>query len=478
MQLKWKKEHRRILMIGLLLLAVWSFLIYWQGDISWGALKSTIFAMLGSQSAVIKAPFDSIFIDLLIFIIGSFLSIIFFAHFVVPIQSKSQLGKVIRIMGNALIGRKPAAISLSNGSAINDLKDQNSKSVQIILLDIASASVLRNKSSFTRAIGPGIHFPDSSERIAGQLDLRIHRRTIGPLPSDEPFNSRMAHENEAEFMSREKRRGDSSGLTKDGVEIVPRLELLFRVQGKVSAGMAFPFQAEFAWRTIANEGIAPMKPSDVRNRQIGWDWLPAQLAVDLWRVFLRKYSLQEIFEEIGSNGFSASGGEKRSGLQQIERQINQRLKNALVERRGERKSSPEYQLLRNRGIQVLKLMIREVHIDPSRAESRLVNEWSENWELHAIQENISNSELREQEKSQAIRAAASEFIKMVSQGLLERLSVTDGENIMPPDEKESLHLLLESSFKNADTLPNMDAQTLDRLNELKNYAANRNTDAR
>ncbi len=478
MQSKWKKEHRRILLTIALLLGLWSFLIYWQGDISWNAFTSSISALLRSDFSSIPSPFDSIFIDLAIIILGASISFLFFAHFVVPLRSKDQLIPAMKIMGTSLMGIKPEALRLINGSGRNSPKGQNSKSTSVMLLDIASAALLRDKSSFTRAIGPGIHFPDKSEKMAGQLDLRIQRRSSGPFPSEDPFAPRSKDENEAEFLAREKRRGESTALTKDGVEIVPRLEVLFRVEGRANAGMPFPFQAEFAWRAIANEGVSPNNPSDVRNRQVGWDWLPAQLASDLWRVFLRKYSLSKIFEEISENGNQSKGMPKLSGLQQIETQINQRLKNALIAGKDGRKSSPEYQLLRKRGIQILSIMIREVHVDPSREESRLVNEWSENWELHALQKNISNTEIREQEKALDIGAAASEFVKMASQDLLQRLRLTDGEKVLPPNQEESLNLLLEGSLRNASKLPDLDPEIIKGLQALKDFAASRERDAR
>ena len=460
MSSSWKKEQRKTITVVLILLALLSFLIYWQGNISVSGIFDSLIGYLQLNFASIRAPYNSLILDSAILLIGGILAFAFFAHFVIPLQSKNQFIAVMKIMAQALIGKKPSVINLRNGIEINGNGQTVNLEPSIILLDIASAAVLRKKQAFTKAIGPGVHLLDDNEKIAGSLDLRIHRRSIGPLPGEDPFSELSQHEEKAIILARKNRREESTGLSKDGVEIIPRIDIRFKVEGRKSgSGIPFSFHPEFAWRAIANEAISPNHPSDVRKRQIHWDWLPAQLAGDLWRVFLRKYTLPQLFEE-GKKGNS-------SGLQDIELLINKRLSSPLVESKDGRNSSPEYQLLRNRGVKVIDVRIREVFVDPRKEEMRLINDWSENWEMHAIQKGIDSNEIREQEKSKGIRIGAKQFVHMVSEDLRKRLAITDGENIFPPTEKESLSLLLEGTLRNAKIFPNIDQSLYDRLKNVK-----------
>jgi len=465
----WKKEQGKTIRIALVLLALLSFLIYWQGNVSVTSFFDSLLSLFLLDLASIPSPYNSLLLDVGILLGGGILTFAFFAHFVIPLQSKGQFVEVMKVMVQALSGKKPRVINLRNGIEINREGPLSNLDASIILLDISSAAVLRNKQAFSRAIGPGIHLIDDQEKIAGSLDLRIHRRSIGPLPGEDPYAENAKSEDPAIKLARKNRRGESVGLSKDGVEIIPRIEIRFKIEGEqAKQGSPFPFHPEFAWRAIANEAVSPNQPSDVRNRQIHWDWLPAQLAGDMWRVFLKKYTLQELFEEVkgGNFGESREGG-NISGLQKIELLINKRLTSPLVEGKDGKNSSPEYQLLRNRGVKVINVRIRDLYVDPRKEELRLINEWSENWEMEAIQEDILSNEIREQKKSEGIQLGAKKFVQMVSEDLLQRLSITDGEKIMPPSEKQSLSLLLKGTLRNAKSFSKMNQSLHERLEEMQ-----------
>jgi hypothetical protein len=341
---------------------------------------------------------------------------------------------------------------------------------RILLLDSASAAVLRTETAFTRAIGPGLSFARRGERLAGALDLRVQRRALGPHPDEDPFAPRGLNEERASQHARQQRRQETSGLTRDGIEVVPRIEVDFRIEGRARKdGGPYPYQPEFAWRAVASEGVAPQSPTDTRAHQVTWDWLPVHLAVDVYREYLRKFSLQELFDPRVQPAKQANGARALSGLEDLLQLINQRLREALVpEQPGSARtvSSPEYQLLRNRGLRVLDVRIREIHLDASRDETRLVNEWSETWELRAIEANAETSRRSQEKERLGQQAAATEFVHQVSGGLYQRLESSDGQKAAAPDEAESLSLLLEGSLRGAARLPSLDAGVAQRLEGL------------
>lgn len=473
MHAKWKRGQSHTLIAALVGWASWVFLIYWQGEISLEGASRALDALLALDFARIPAPFDSLLLDSLLFLISGVFWLFFFGHFVVPLQKLGDIVEVLRTMGGALLGRPPAALFIRNGEAANPQTSRKKGRPRILLLDSASAAVLRNDSTFTRAIGPGLSFARADERIAGTLDLRVQRRALGPLPDEDPFAARGRNEEAASFQARQQRRQETSGLTRDGVEVVPRLEVDFRIEGRARKEDApYPFQAEFAWRAVAHEGVAPQSPSDARGRQMSWDWLPTHLAADVWRESLRKFSLQELFDIASYQ----EEGLASSGLELLQELIGQRLGRAIVEDKvdsgassGRKGSSPEYQLLRSRGIRVLDVRLRELHLDPMRDEARLINEWSETWELRAIQSSVEGSRWREEKERRGQQAAAAEFVRQVSAELYRRLEQVDGEKVLPPDEGESLGLLIRGSQRGAAALPGLSAEVQVRLEQLARW---------
>ncbi len=445
MHAKTRRELSKSYAVGLLLIFIWAFLIYWQGPISFQGFWGSVMLAFQFKFAEIADVYKSLLFDLVLLLVAGIGSISFFSIFALPVETKQELRQVIQLLPSVLTGQRLEAKLLHNGQDRNpDLGLPRSQQRSVLHLDAASAAVLRRGSSLTRALGPGFHISNRREAFAGGLDLRIQRRNSGPLPKENPFAPRGENEDQASFLARKARREESTALSKDGVEVVARIELLFQIEGRRgNQRNPFPFQAEFAWRALANEGVSPQSPSDLRERQVSWDWLPSQLAVDLWRIFLRKYTIRELFEELHINDQSSP----QTGLRKIEDQINERLKNALVESSKGNQNSPEYQFLRNRGIRVLSASIREIYLAQHKEEARLVNDWSQDWEMKAIQKSFRDSEILEKGKAEGLQQAASHFIKMVSEDMLERLAITDGEVIQPPDEEETSRLLVASTIR-------------------------------
>lgn len=485
MHTSWKADRRRTLWITTLGIALWALLIYWQGEVSWLGIRQAFGSLLALDFQAISTPYDSLLLDSFLFLFTGFFWALFFAHYVLPIRHPEELAKVLTEMGRGLLGMRPEALILHNGQPVVYRREGRPRKPRIFLLDSASAAVLRNAKAYTRAIGPGLSFTSGDEELAGTLDLRIQRRSLGPLPDEDPFSLQLQGEELVSFRARQERRKETSALTRDGVEIVARIEVDFRVEGRSGKnGSPYTFQAEFAWRALAHEGIAPQSPSDTHAHQASWDWLPVHLATELWREYLGKISVHELFDaENASNGTDAKL-EGLTGLEQLEKMINTRLTRAIAPESFRSKksverniSSPEYQLLRSRGLRAHSVRMRELHLDPLRDETRLVNEWSEAWEIRAIQTSVKASQRNEEKERQGQQSAAAEFVRLVSSQLYKRLKEADGKRVAPPNKDESLDLLIRGSLQGVSRVPGLDPDVGERMQWLAALLLNGGDDA-
>jgi hypothetical protein len=133
-----------------------------------------------------------------------------------------------------MLGTGGQAIFIENGIEKKRPGEAGRRGPGVFVLDTASGAVLRNDVAFTRVIGPGLTFTSGSEYLAGAVDL--HRQTqpipaLGPLGNEDPFASRRREETDEEYQQRQVRRLETSGLTRDGVEVVPNFSVTFRLEG-------------------------------------------------------------------------------------------------------------------------------------------------------------------------------------------------------------------------------------------------------
>lgn len=110
------------------------------------------------------------------------------------------------------------------------------------------------------------------------------------------------------------RRKQVGALTRDGIEVIPNISVTFRVN------TGFPKEGQpgsrFGYRTgitpkdkqnekedqeairkaILGEGINPNVRPDSPRHRVAWNQLPALLAVDVWREYVAKFTLDELFD--------------------------------------------------------------------------------------------------------------------------------------------------------------------------------------
>jgi hypothetical protein len=184
----------------------------------------------------------------------------------------------------------------------------------VLWLDSASAAVTRTAVAIRQTIGPGVHFIDQGEFIAGTVDLHIQSQTIGPKEIDKPFAAKKDDQPQEEWDQVQDRRKQVSALTRDGIEVIPNISISFRVNTgypkERQPGSRFGYRTgvrrsdrlkeekdkEAIRRAILAEGINPNAVPDSPRRRVAWNQLPAALAVDVWREYAAKFTLDQLFQ--------------------------------------------------------------------------------------------------------------------------------------------------------------------------------------
>jgi hypothetical protein len=142
----------------------------------------------------------------------------------------------------------------------------------------------------------------------------------------------------------------------------------------------YGFDADSVRNAITRE-VIQLGTSDNSKIRLEWNKLPAHLVVNIWREYIRKFKLGDLFT---ANGVS--------GLQTIEDMINKRVRQANVEglddtgaQTGEWLESLEFKQLQSRGLEIMEVRIHNVILEPSM-EEQTIQQWSAEWMKIARQE--------------------------------------------------------------------------------------------
>jgi hypothetical protein len=246
----------------------------------------------------------------------------FFAQFVLPVRTFSQRQKIFGRLLIFLIGRHGPATLIENGKVLARKSERQRKGLGVLWLDTASAAVIRTATKFNEAIGPGVHFTGKKDFIAGTVDLHTQVDSLGPGGDEEnPFMPKPgadADHTEKDLYDRiQKQRMEVSALTRDGIEVVPKISVTFRVdtmppEGNQQSGSRFGYRSGTGkidreneekdktaiYNAITGEGINPNAPTETPRHRVAWNHLPILLAVDVWREYVAKFTLDELFTAI------------------------------------------------------------------------------------------------------------------------------------------------------------------------------------
>jgi hypothetical protein len=234
---------------------------------------------------------------LLIFLLVFWLA--FFAQFVLPVQTFGERQKIFdRLMGY-LGGSRGPAIFIKNGQAVDRPGESERKGAGVLWLDSASAAVTHVDVSFKNTFGPGVHFTVGGEKIAATVSLHPQSQNIGPNEKDRPFGPQ-GDASEDEFKEMQKRRMMTSALTRDGIEVVPTISVSFKIDADAvqgdNPGSHFGYREEPVSKAIINQAVNPNAKPRTLEYNVDWNELPAYVAADLWREFISKFRLMQLFD--------------------------------------------------------------------------------------------------------------------------------------------------------------------------------------
>ncbi|MBE7432501.1 MAG: hypothetical protein HS100_01155 [Anaerolineales bacterium] len=307
----------------------------------------------------------------------------FFSQFVLPVQTPKDRQEIYARV-SAFDGKRGPTLFVKNGRLITHAGETKKQGPGVIVLDTASAVVLQTETEIIGAAGPGIRFTRGKERITREegVDLRAQWQFIGPLASDQPFLNPVPISDPKKYNELQARRQQTAGLTRDGFEISPTISIKFRIkrpEEKVASESGvvsqYGYNAQAVLNAVTREVIELVTAENRRSR-MEWYRLPAHLVVNLWREYVRKFKLEDLFKADGI-----------SGLQTIEEMLNRRLKRPFVvalddtglpETTGEAIPSLEYEQLEARGLEIMDVRIHNVLFDPVIEEQTIKN-WNAEW---------------------------------------------------------------------------------------------------
>ena len=398
--------------------------------------------------------------------------IYFFSQFVLPIQNPKHRQEIASRVSN-FDGHRGPALFVKNGRVIMHEGEAGKRGAGVIVLDTASALVLRTDTEIKDTVGPGIKFTRGNEYIAGSVDLRSQWQFIGPLASDQPFlNPASAPgKGNSELLNR---RQQTSGLTRDGFEVSPTISIKFSIKRPVEkkpteSGVVsqYGFDPDAVRNAITRE-VIQLGTTDNTKVRLEWNKLPAHLVVNIWREYIRKFKLSELFSSKEING-----------LQTIEDMINKRVKQSDVMAlddtgvpTGAWVESLEFKQLQSRGLEIMEVRIHNVLFEPE-IENQIISQWSTEWM------NLAKKEENQLKEKEALIETASRdegsksFAKLVSKPF-------SGKVTMPQQNPfKTLQLLIQplKEFILYESSANSDVEKeLRKLDEIWKWLLDNNPD--
>ena len=238
-----------------------------------------------------------IFLDIVAFFLGISLWKFFFSQFILPVLTLENRKKIAQRLRT---GSDGPALFIENGYIVESGGERDKSGKGVILLDTASAVVLKKLTHFTQTAGPGVVFTEKGESVAEAVDLHKQSDSLGPRSGENSFAAKKETQSNKEYESIQKRRFETSALTRDGIEVVPSISINFKIDADPvtgdEAGSRFGYDEEAVRKAVWHTGINPDIPITSRHHDVGWNQLPVYLAADLWREYISKYKFEELFK--------------------------------------------------------------------------------------------------------------------------------------------------------------------------------------
>jgi hypothetical protein len=343
--------------------------------------------------------------------------IYFFSQFVLPIQNPKYRQDIFARVRNFETGYRGPALFVKNGRVIEHEGESGKRGAGLIVLDTASALVLRTDTEIRDTVGPGIKFTKGNEYIAGSVDLRAQWQVIGPLSTDKPSLNPLLISAPKDYDETKSRR-QTSGLTRDGFEIYPTISIKFSIKRPTEkqtteSGVTsqYGFDAD-AVRNAITHKVVQLGASENSNVFMEWNQIPAHLVVNTWREYIRKFKFSDLFNPVDKNG--------ASGLQVIEEVINRRVKQPNIEaldetgaRTGEWVESMEFKQLQSRGLEIIDVRIHNILFE-NGLEDQIIQQWSAEWLTIAKKESAHLTVMESLIETAARNEASRNFARIAS----------------------------------------------------------------
>ena len=424
--------------------------------------------------------------DLILGFIGLFVWMAFFAQFVLPVARLSDRWQVIERLIAYILGGHGPAIFIENGFTRMREGEDKKKGPGVIWLDSASTAVLRTEGHFTRTIGPGVHFTRRYEYIAATADLHTLTQTIGPLDNDEPFK---IQENDPNYRVVKDRANLTSAITRDGITVCAAITINFRIKSiPGEGGTPFGFNIRHAEAAIRESMVR-----DSKLEQPVWNPLPGKMAVDLWREYLAKFRLDELFE-LDENRLDATisliaemikkrltrvrvevldeyGHVVPEGMENKTREEENKIKyrQLLKERKIEaaesllkKVESTEFIKLAEMGLEVRSINIRKLFFMPD-VEEQLIGQWKNDWLKNAQKEREQVEIDRKLWETTGKQAGLKDFAFNASREIAQKTTETPAQAL-----KLLVHATSRGAQKNPILLKNLNTELHD-LSEIYSW---------
>ena len=284
----------------------------------WLLILFIVYGIQISRMGGIRANLPDIFLDLFcVFPALLLFWMAFFSQFVLPVRTFRDRQKIFdRLLTYLFRGHGPA-LFIENGEIKEHTGELLKKGPGVVWLDSASAAVTRTNVAIKQTLGPGVHFLDKGEFIAGTLDLHTQTQSLGLGEKEDPFAKNTDEQEEYsddKYKLIQNKRDMVSALTRDGIEVIPNISVTFRVNTgfpeENEPGSRFGYRIAFDNRAKENEkkdkeairkaiigqGIKIDLATSL-HRRLAWNELPASLAVDVWREHVAKFTLDELFSQ-------------------------------------------------------------------------------------------------------------------------------------------------------------------------------------
>jgi len=352
----------------------------------------------------------------------------FFSQFVLPVRTINERIQVFKRILLYSVGKHGPAIFIENGEIrppskeakptpekrSKRKKDENKSESNpeikrrgpgVIVLDTASAALLRTATKFTRAVGPGVAFTEINEFLGGRVDLHLQNSKLGPREKEDPFAPKAESETEPAYKSRQNRRFEIRGFTRDGIEVVPIIQVSFRLDAQSGEGFTHfgynPTSVELAiiGRPIKHKPPPLIQEAERDSKERGinlqeissqnqeaneeWKQIPAYLAVDIWRECINKFTFTDLFHFIPNKP-----GAMRIILNQVKSRLQKPFSKHLDEfgnEAVEETENKEFLILRDRGLRVEDVAILNLCL-PISVDEQLIQRWKATWLIRALQE--------------------------------------------------------------------------------------------